>query len=371
MSKPLILARPVIAITGSAGKTTTKEMIAAVLRRRWQIFKSRLNGNFYTNIRKYAKEITPAHRAIVLEYGMLRLGHIKRSCRIIQPNQGVITNVGTAHIGNVGGKIAGVAKAKSELIRYMRRTGKLFLNADDVHSRKLRTKGFRGKIYKVGVKRVAHYRAYHVRYTENGMAFDVKLDGKAYPFFVPVFGTHNIYNALFAIAVCHQLRCRASLIQAGLRTYQKPKRRLSSYRLPGGARLIDDTYSANPHAMKAAVDVLSKVGRGTNIAVLGSMMELGSYSVRGHRDVGRYLARKKVDYLYTYGAAARYIGKAATLAGLPAAKVKHCATRQELHKSLVQHLEPNATILVKGSNKMKMSLTVRYLRRVAKARTTS
>jgi UDP-N-acetylmuramoyl-tripeptide--D-alanyl-D-alanine ligase len=354
----------VIAITGSAGKTTTKEMIASVLKRRWRIFKSPYNKNFFTNTQKYAKQITAAHRAAVLEFGMLRAGHIRKHCMAIKPNYGIITNVGTAHIGNFDGKITGVARAKSELIRNMRPLGKLFVNADDPNSRLLSTGGFRGKIFTVGIRNRASYQAYNVRYRDNGMAFETKLDGKEYTFYVPILGEHNIYNALFAIAVCHQLNCKPSMIQLGLRSYLKPKSRLSTFHRSGGIRVIDDTYSANPNAMKAALDVLSKIGTGTNIAVLGSMLEMGKFAVRGHRSVGRYLATKKVDYLYTLGKSARSIRHGATAAGFPSEKAVHCTTKRQLHQLLRRQLKPNTTILVKGSHKMKMKETVQFIRKV-------
>ncbi|WP_241254438.1 UDP-N-acetylmuramoyl-tripeptide--D-alanyl-D-alanine ligase [Brevibacillus sp. SYP-B805] len=365
MNRPLVLRKPVIAITGSAGKTTTKEMIGSVLRRRWRIVKTPYNQNTVPYTRKLVKKITAAHGAVVLEFGMLRAGHIRKHCQIIQPNYGVITNVGTAHIGNVGGTIAGVARAKSELIRFMRRTGKLFLNADDPHSRLLSTGGFRGRIFRIGVKEHADYQAYNIRYRENGMSFDVKLDGTEYTFSIPVPGEHNIYNALFAIAVCHQLNCSPGTIQLGLRSFRRPKSRLTMYRLSRGIKVIDDSYSANPSAVKAALDVLAKVGTGTNVAVLGSMLEMGNYAVKGHKLVGRYAAQKKVDYLYTLGKSARYIKRGATQSGFPQERAVHCATKAQLHRLLRRRLRPNTTFLVKASHKMKMKETVQYLRRAS------
>ena len=371
MSKQLVLKKPVIAITGSAGKTTTKEMIASVLRRRWRIVKTRQNRNFYTATKRYARELTRAHQAAVLEFGMLRAGHIRKHCLALQPNYGVVTNVGTAHIGNFGGKITGIARAKSELIRYMAPTGKLFLNADDVNSRLLQVKGFRGKRFTIGVRNRANYRAYNVRYARNGMAFKTKLGGREYTFFIPIHGEHNIYNALFAIAVCHQLRYHPSLIQLGLRTYLRPKRRLNTYLLRGNIRVIDDTFSANPEAMKAAIDVLASVGSGTRIAVLGSMLEMGDYAVKGHLVVGKYLAKKKVDYLYTYGKSARFIGRGAIKAGFPSTRVVHCMTKDQLHRKLLHRLKPNTSILIKASHKMRMNHTVGYLKTVMRSRKNS
>ncbi len=371
MSKQLVLKKPIIAITGSAGKTTTKEMIASVLGRRWRIVKTWKNRNYYTTTKRYAQAITRAHRAAVLEFGMLRAGHIKKHCLTLQPNYAIVTNVGTAHIGNFGGKVTGLARAKSELIRYMLPTGKLFLNADDPNVKLLHVKGFRGRKFTIGVEKNADYRAYNIRYAENGMAFETKLRGKEHTFFIPIPGEHNIYNALFAIAVCDQLRFRPSLIQKGLRTYIRPKRRLNTYLLPEDIRVIDDTYSANPHAMKAAIDVLVKIGTGKNIAVLGSMQELGTYAIKGHKDVGKYLADKKVDFLYTYGKSGRYIGGGAIAAGFPPEKVCHCTTKGLLHRKLLSQIEPGSTILIKASHRLSMNHTVNYLKNVLHAKTST
>jgi len=364
-AKTLKLSRPVIAITGSAGKTTTKEMIASILRRRWTIFKTKANRNFVSHTRTYAKQIKPRHRAVVLEYGMLREGHIKRHCLYIQPNIAVITNVGTAHLGNLGGSIRRVAGAKSELIRYMHPRGRLFLNADDANSRLLSKLRFQRKCYTIGIKKPADYRAYGIRQTPSGMHFQCKLKGKLHQFFIPALGVHNVYNALFAIAVSRKLGLPYATIKAGLRNYAKPQRRLTTYRFTGGFRILDDSYSANPHAMKAAVDVLARMGKGRKIAVLGSMLEMGIYRQRGHRGVGRYLAKKGVDYLFTYGHSARQIGVGAIQAGFPRSRVIHCATKQELHRKLRQYVRPQTCILVKASHKLKMNETVGALRRAA------
>jgi len=362
------LHKPVIAITGSVGKTTTKEMIASILTRRWRIVKTRGSFNYVKHTRSYAKQLTSAHGAAVLEYAMTHAGHIRSHCRILRPNYGVITNIGTAHIGNFGGKITGIARAKSELIRYMKQRGKLFLNADDPNSRLLATKHFSGRIFKVGLAKPAHYKAFNIRFHRNGMSFQTILQGKKYTFFIPELGKHNIYNALFAIAVCHQLKCSPSLIKKGLKSYRRLGRRMNVYRLPGGIRLLDDTYSANPQSMKAALDVLAKMGRGTKIAVLGSMLEMGKYSARGHRNVGRYVAHKKIDYLYTYGKSGRQIGLAAVKAGFPSSKVKHVNSKQLLPRKVSPHLRPGATILLKGSNKLEMNTIVYGIKKAQRKR---
>lgn len=358
----LKLSRPLIAVTGSAGKSTTKEMIASILQTRWNIFKTAGNMNHLKSTAKNANKISPFHRAAVLEYGMTHRGHIRRHCLYVQPNMGVITNVGTAHIGNFGGDIKKVALAKSELIQYMKPTGTLFLNADDNNSKHLLTRGFKGKIRYVGINRKADYQARNIVARSNGTSFQVRLQGKDHTFFVPILGIHNIYNALFGVAVATELGFSPDEIKKGLQSYKKLGRRLTVYRLAHGIRVIDDTFSANPHAVKAAINVLTQIGGHKNIAVLGTMLEMGMYSGKGHRDVGSYLAKKNVHYLLTYGKEAEQIGRGAVMAGFPSNRVFHFVNRDRLHQHLLQLLEPAATVLVKGSHGLMMNKTVQFLR---------
>ena len=361
--KRLGLKRPVIAVAGSSGKTTTKEMLASILQKRWKVFKSKANKNDRADMFKNVKQIRPDHKALVLEYGMSRRGNLRRSCQILRPNIGIITMVGTAHIGNFGGTIGGLIRAKSELILYMKQNGMLFINADDSNSKRLITAKFRGKIVTVGIKNKAFYKAADVKYTKNGMSFRIKLDNSYHDIYIPIYGIHNVYNALFAIAVAHSLGFSAHEIKAGLRTYKKPGRRLTVYHLKRNVRLIDDTFNANPNSVKAAVDVLSSIGKAVNIAVLGNMSELGRYSQSGHRAVGKHVAKKKLTYLVTYGSKARKIGVEAIAQGFRSGRVIHAENRRLLHKRLKGIISPASTILVKGSHNMRMGTTVKFLRK--------
>ena len=361
MATPLVLNKPVIAIVGSAGKTTTKEMIASIIQQRWKILKTSGNANAPRHTAMMVKKVSPLHKALVLEYGMSRHGEIKLSCRIIQPNIGVITNIGTAHIGHFNGDIKGIANTKSDLIRLMKPKGILYLNADDNNSKLLDTKNFKGKIVTVSQKNPSDFKAENVKYVKGGMNFETNLNGTSYKFFIPVYGKHNIYNALFAVAVTYNLGFKPAEIQKGLRFYRKPWRRLSVYRLKNNIRIIDDSFSANPNAAKAAIDVLHQVGKGKKIAVLGTMLEMGRYKVKGHKDVGRYLAKKGVDKLFTYGNDAVYIGQGAIESGFPKEKVKNYFNQTKIVKDLLKHLEPNTTILFKASHGMYLNQVIKAL----------
>lgn len=353
--------RPIIAITGSAGKSTTKEMTAAILLTRWHIFKSPWNLNFYTHTRKYAHQVNPSHQALVLEYGMSGPGQIRLHCKAIMPNIGVITNIGTAHIGQFSGDVRKLAAAKSELILFMKQNGLLVINADDKNSSFLLTQKFHGRIVKVGITKQAQYTASSVRYRERGMAFIAHTEKTSFPVTIPIHGVHHVYNALMAIAVADSLGFTVQEIQHGLAHYHKMERRLWVHRTKKGITVIDDTYSANPNAVKASLDVLQHVGKGQKIAVLGTMLGMGSYSLQAHRDVGKYVAKTNIDLLYTYGKEAKQIGQSAITAGLSKDKVHHFILRQPLHRHLVQRLQKGSTVLVKGSHAMSMKETAEFL----------
>ncbi|MEN6328380.1 MAG: UDP-N-acetylmuramoyl-tripeptide--D-alanyl-D-alanine ligase [Syntrophomonas sp.] len=363
--KTLVLGRPVIAIAGSSGKTTTKEMIASILRTRWKVYKSGANTNDRIHLTKHAKKIRPYHRAVVLEYGMSARGNLRRSCTIIQPNMAVVTMVGTAHIGNFGGNAERLIKAKSEIILNMKQSGTLFLNNDDINSQRLDNGNFQGMVVTVAINNEADYKAIDVRFSKKGMIFAAKLADTYQQFYISVLGEHNVYNALFAIAVADRLGFTPDKIRKGLKKYKRPKRRLMVYHLKKKVRLLDDTYNANPNSVKAAIDVLDKIGTGSNIAVLGNMSELGSYSKRGHKDVGRYLANKKKTYLFTFGNKARIIGKEAIANGFPSRRVKHSVNRKTLHKRLKRYIKYGSTVLVKGSHNMRMNKTVKFLKHIS------
>jgi len=355
--------KPIIAVTGSAGKTMVKTMVSAILRERWVVFESKDYYNTVDKTMVHADEISFIHRAAVLEYGMAFPGAISEHCQIIQPNIGVITNVGLAHIGNFEGKVELLAAAKSELIMGMNPSGILFMNADDPNSKLLHTNNFKGKILTVGIASKASYQARKIGYSEHGMTFTLSLKGQEYPFSIPIFGEHNVYNALFAIGVADQLGFLPTEMQTGLQTMKLPNHRLAIHRLKDGITIIDDTVHSHPPAVKAAIEVLMHIGKGKKMAILGSMPELGERTYQDYEDVGRYVASKRLNFLYTFGKSSVHIGEGAIKAGYPANQVKHYkqSLTKVMHRELADSIEPGWTILVKGASRLNMYETVRFL----------
>mgnify|MGYP000884156761 FL=1 len=350
-----------IAITGSSGKTTTKEMLAAILKTRWRIIKTPGNSNLIKHTRHIAAARKPYHRALIAELGIAGYRQVKKHCRYIKPDIGIITNIGTAHIGNFGGQITAIARTKGELIDCLNPNGLLIINGDDPNSRLLPIDRFKGKVVRVGLTRRLDYYAYNIDDTGGGLIFSIDIRGKQERFFLPTVGRHNIYNALYAIVVADYLGFSADHIRKGLHRYRRPRSRLIVHVLKNDIRIIDDSYSSNPSAAKVAIDVLDSLPGDKKIAVLGSMLEMGKYSATGHAEVGQYLAAKKVDFLITYGEAARQIGKGAIASGFPAPKVTHVSSLKALRGRLIPLIEPRTTILLKASHKLNLHYLCRYL----------
>lgn len=356
-------AKPVIAVTGSAGKTMVKTLIAAILKEQWHVFESNHYNNTFQKTQEHASKIDDSYHAAVLEYGMAFPGAIAQHCKYIEPNIAVITNVGLAHICNFEGKIELLAAAKSEIIKGMKPTGILYINADDKNTKLLDTKKFRGKIITVGIKNRADYTANNIKYDKDGMKFDAVIEGKKQTFSIPAFGRHNVYNALFAIAVSHRLGFSFDDMRNAFNSVKRPEHRLDIIKLKDDITIIDDTVHSNPVAVKAAIDVLENIGKKKNMAILGSMSELGDLEKKYHIDIGKYIASKNVDYLYTHGNVCIDIGKGATKAGFPAENVWHKTRlyRKIMLRELVEIIKPGFTILVKGYSGSKMYEIVEYL----------
>ncbi|WP_158735608.1 UDP-N-acetylmuramoyl-tripeptide--D-alanyl-D-alanine ligase [Alteribacillus sp. YIM 98480] len=355
---------PAIGVTGSAGKSTTTAFIYSIFKTKWKhVLKTRGNRNLPKHTKRYVQQINPSHKAVILEMGLGREAG-KYHFRYLKPNFGVITNVGTAHYGKLGNSIKATAKKKSAMAKYMNPKGTLLINNDDKNSKLLSTKKFKGKLVTVGIKKHAHYQAKNIKYSKNGVSFSVRLNRKIERFFIPTFGDHNVINALFAIAIAHRLRFSPRQIRLGLKRFKPPKRRLNVISLPKKSLLIDDTFNANPQSVKAATDVLVKLGkRKKKIAVVGSMLELGSYSRKGHHKVGKYLARKRMDRIFVFGVKAKQIKRAAISRGYPSKKIYAYTDRYQLHNKLKNYVSANTIILVKGSHRMRMRDTAEFVAR--------
>jgi len=345
---------PVVAITGSCGKTTTKEMIAAVLDPAFRVLKNRLNLNNLIGMPLTLLGLDATHQGAVVEMGMNAFGEIQRLTRIARPTVGVLTNVHPAHTEGVG-DIAGVARAKGELIEALDPGATLIYNADDPWVARL-AQGFRGPRLGFGLGPGAQLRAWE-RHPRGRHGQDARLAfaGRAWPLNLPAPGLHMLYNALAATAVGICLGLAPEATAAALGGFQAIQRRSQVVTLGSGVHLLNDCYNANPGSMAMALSTLMELrDHGRAAAALGDMLELGQGGVARHRELGRQAAALGLDLLVIYGNFRQEVAAGAAEAGFAPERIFPVESRAEGARILRERLTPGDWLLVKGSRSMHM-----------------
>jgi len=350
---------PVVAVTGSVGKTTTKEMIAAVLGRRFRTLKNELNFNNEIGVPLALFQLNAEHRAAVLEMAMRLPGEIARLAEIAQPTVGVITNIGLSHVERLG-SIEAIAAAKAELLRALPARGLAVLPADErFFEMLLGACGCRAVSF--GLSGTADVRGRNVEVDAEGRAaVDVSIgNASLFRLRLPTLGEHNVLNALAAAAVGWQMGIGPDEIRRALEEFSPPEQRASVIHSPQGFVVFDDSYNASPASMAAALSTLLKMSGERKIAVLGDMLELGEYAADEHREIGRLAARSGVFLLVTVGQLAKSIAEGAKEAGLD--KVESVLTSEDAAELAAEIAGPGDIILVKGSHAMGMEKVVARL----------
>ena len=353
---------PVVAITGSVGKTTTKDMVAAVLGERFRVLKTEGNFNNEVGLPLTLLRLNRDHEVCVLEMGMNHFGEIEYLSAIVEPDVAVITNIGDSHIENLGSR-ENILKAKCEIFTHMDPAkGFVILNGDDPLLTGLRpTLPF--ETVSVGAAEGLEYRATDVSADgEKCVCCHVTTPGAAFDARIPALGSHMLYPTLTAAAVAEHFGMTGEEIARGILRFAPTKMRMNILKRGEGITVLNDTYNANPQSMRAAVEVLAKTGGGYKIAVLGDMFELGPFAPTLHAGVGTYLAKAGVDCLLAVGELAQHIYQAAQEAGL--ADAYWCRTKEEAEPILGQLVRPDATILVKASRGMAFEEFVDYLKSI-------
>lgn len=302
---------PVVAITGTCGKTTTKEMIKHILSKEWNIQTSISSKNEPRQSFPYLMGIDEKTKAAVFELGLGNTGNIKHQCMIYQPTIGIITNIGVHHLDGCG-NLEGYIKAKSEIVDGIKQDGTLILNADDTNTKKVRLDSFKGKIIYFGVSQNADFKASNIKFTDDGMDFQIHYLNKRYKAFVPGYGEHQVYNALAAIAAVNEMGMDIRKSISRLATYKNMTRHLELSNGINGSTIIDDTWTNNPTSVEAALKVLDSIGEGKNvILVLGDIKRLGNFEKKYHREIGSMVATRNIHTLITIGGKAEEIAKQA------------------------------------------------------------
>lgn len=351
----------IVAITGSNGKTTTKDLIASVLNTRYRVLKTEGNFNNHIGLPLTLLRLEKEHEVAVLEMGMRGLGEIAFLCSLCPPDVGVITNIGESHLELLGSK-ENISKAKGELLESMNDEGTAVLNGDDPFLRKM-GESFAGRTVYYGCDLPAELRAYDIHLHDKGYKFSALLpEAEKEDFWVPLPGRHNVYNALAAVAVGLHLNLTPLKIREGLAAASFSAMRMERITTGGGVNLINDAYNASPTSMELALQSLKEwAGEALSIAVLGDMFELGEYAREGHLRVGRSLARMGIDYLVTVGKQALWMGEGAREGGLPPARIANCSDHDEALKMINTLPLQGSYMLVKGSRGMSMETIVESL----------
>ncbi len=351
----------IVAVTGSSGKTTTKDMIASVLSQRYKVLKTEGNLNNAIGLPMTLLNLDSTHQIAVLEMGMNSLGEIEKLAYIARPDIGVITNVGTAHIERLKTR-ENILKAKLELYTYFNSNNLAIINGDNDLLRNVDSESF--QIIKFGLDDSNDISAINIlEHGEEGVEFEVDIDNVIYEIKVPVPGLHNVYNALTAICIGLKLNMNMKEIKEGISKFKPSKLRMDIFNLRNNIRIINDAYNANPESMYAAISTLASFNKqGRTVCILGDMLELGDEACKLHSQVGRFAHQAGVGLLITVGALSEYIRKGAVESGFNTENAYHFNTNAEACKSAISQLKSGDTVLIKGSRGMQMEEIVEYLR---------
>lgn len=345
---------PVVAITGSCGKTTTKEMTAQVAAASWRVLKNEMNFNNLIGLPQTLLTLNATHQIAVLELGMNRFGEIRRLGQIARPTIGVLTNIYPAHTEGVG-SIEGVAQAKGELLEALENKDLLIYNGDD-HRLIEVARRFPGRTLSFGLGAEAQVRGRLQGLPGfQGQQVEFCYQGQRWPVSLKISGPHHVYNSLAATAVGLALGLTPSQIAAALAEFRPLDKRTQLVALKIGVHVINDSYNANPGSMAMALRTLAELkNKSRAAAALGDMLELGNGAKAAHRALGALAAQHKVDFLVIYGDFRHQVADGALAAGMSASQVYAVASHAEGAQILKSFLQPGDWLLVKGSRGMRM-----------------
>lgn len=340
---------PVVAVTGSVGKTSTKDIIASVLSQKYNVLKTEGNFNNHIGLPLTLLKLKD-HSAIVVEMGMNHFGEIRTLTNIAKPTIAVITNIGTSHIGNLGSR-ENILKAKLEILEGLEQNGKVIINNDNdlLHSWAQTVENYTPTTY--GIENKSNFLAKNILEQEIGIHYEIKIEDKQYNVSVPVAGRHFVYNSLCAIAVGKALNMKPEEIIKGISNFKLTAKRMDFKNLKNNVTVLADYYNASYDSIKSALEVVKNYNTKRKIAVLGDMLELGDFSKELHEKVGEEVVKNKIDILITVGNNAKYISNKANELGLNS--IYECQKNSEAIAILKDIIKENDLILLKASNGMK------------------
>jgi len=341
--------KKLIAVTGSTGKTTTKEAIAQVLQTRFRVLKSEGNLNNHFGLPLQLLRLEPEHEIAVIEIGMNHAGEIRTLAEIAHHDVAVVTNVGPVHL-EFFASVAAIARAKYELIETLHPGGTAVLNADDEYVSQF-GRDFHGKVLTFGIRRPADVCAENVQEVGlDGSAFDLLAGGCRQSVKLPLLGLHNVYNALAAAVVGMEAGVAPSEVAEALATLS-PQDKRGELTEVGGATIVNDCYNSNPKALEAMVGSFARLPARRRIVVAGEMLELGPTGEELHRQCGTAIAKNGIDVLLGVRGAAQHMVEAARAAGMTAEFVE---TPQQAGEWLVREVRPGDAVLLKASRGVRL-----------------
>ncbi len=345
-----------IAVTGSNGKTTTKDMAYHVLRNFKSVSRSRKSFNNLIGVPLTIFETETAHDFCIVEMGTNAPGEIKRLSEIIFPDFAILTNISNAHLEGLE-NIEGVASAKSEFIENMAEDGTLITNADDDWCNQIADR-FNGKVISFGFNQSADIKASNVKRNDSGFVFTVN---DSLTVNLPVFGKHNICNALAVIAMCDTVGVGIEVICDKFIDFKLPPMRMEK-QICGGIVVVNDSYNSNPSSMSSALDEFSQlITSGRKVLICGDMLELGNYAERLHKEVGAKVADANIDVLWAVGPLSRFVAEEAIANGMPRENILSCETSEEMCSFVASQLKKDDTVLIKGSRRVKLESVSRQI----------
>ncbi len=349
---------PVVGVTGSSGKTTTKDMAAEVLSTRYRVLATEGNLNNWLGVPLTLLRLSNAHEAAVVEMGISEHGGLKYLCEIADPTIGVITNIGPAHLEFLG-SVEGVAKAKGELLDYLEESSMAILNLDNLFVSQERAR-LKGRLLGFGIEKICQFRGEGLVIDQEGCGH-FSLQGRFFHLAVP--GRHQVYNALAATAVGAALDVPVEQAAKTLGGYRPSKLRGLVVE-QNGIRLLDDSYNANPASMRAALETLAQMSiteGGRRVAVLGDMLELGTSAIQSHRRLGILAARLGMDAVFALGDMSCQVAEGGVSGGLTPNRSRAFKDRATLVTKLKAFLRPGDLVLMKGSRGLTMEATAEAL----------
>lgn len=351
---------PVVAVTGSVGKTSTRGMIASVLSQKYNTLATEGNFNNEIGVPLTLFRISKENDIAVVEMGMNHFGELSRITTAAKPDTAVITNVGEAHIENLGSR-EGILKAKLEVLEGLSRDGTVILNGDNDMLKSVNGTLDFETVYFGTEKKCCDVTAKNIKTYAEGSEFNFEIGGREYKATIGVPGRHHIYNALAAIVVGMKYNLTPNEMIDGIREFVPVGMRQAAIEI-GEYTVIKDCYNANPTSMRAGLEVLSlKETEGRRVAILGDMKELGTISEKAHFDTGKLVPKYNVDCLITVGECAKQIADGAELSGMDSQCVYSFDNNEQLTEKLYDILKPNDVILLKGSRSMKLEEIAEFM----------